>query len=62
MSRTDRLIGITLGLVIGIAALVLFVFYGSSESIDAPSIDSTAPIEKPVDQRPNEDAGAPKAP
>lgn len=42
MSRTDRLIGIALGIVVGIVALTLFVFLGSSGSIDAPSIDSKA--------------------
>lgn len=39
MSRTDRVIGIVLGLLIGIAALILFVFLGSGSSIDAPAID-----------------------
>lgn len=39
MSRADRVIGIVLGLMIGIAALILFVFLGSSGSIDAPAID-----------------------
>jgi len=39
VSRSDRAIGIALGLVIGIAALILFVFLGSGSSIDAPSID-----------------------
>jgi hypothetical protein len=48
MSRTDRLIGIGLGLVIGLVALVLFVFGGSSESIDAPSIDHTTPAGPPA--------------
>lgn len=41
MSRSDRVIGILLGLVIGVVAVVLFVFLGSRDSIDAPSIDST---------------------
>lgn len=43
MSWTDRAIGITLGLIIGIAALILFVFAGSGQTIDAPSLDSTEP-------------------
>jgi hypothetical protein len=43
MSRTDRLIGIGLGIVVGIVALILFIFLGSSDSIDAPSIDGQAP-------------------
>jgi hypothetical protein len=39
VSRSDRVIGILLGLVIGVVAVVLFVFLGSDEAIDAPSID-----------------------
>lgn len=42
MSRTDRAIGILLGLLAGIVALILFVFLGSEDSIDAPSIESPA--------------------
>jgi hypothetical protein len=41
VSRTDRAIGIALGLIVGIAALILFVFGGSGGSIDAPSLHST---------------------
>jgi hypothetical protein len=41
MSRTDRAIGIALGLVIGVAALILFIFLGSEESIDAPSLETS---------------------
>ncbi len=43
MSRTDRAIGIGLGLVIGLVALILFVFGGSGQSIDAPSLDHSSP-------------------
>lgn len=39
MSRTDRLIGIVLGLIVGVVAVILFVFLGSGETIDAPSLD-----------------------
>ena len=42
MSRTDRAIGIALGLVIGVVALILFIFLGSKGAIDAPSLDSTS--------------------
>jgi hypothetical protein len=51
MSRSDRAIGIVLGILIGIAALILFVFFGSSGSIDAPSLDtgSQAPVERPAE-------------
>ena len=40
MSRTDRLIGIALGLVVGVVALILFIFLGSEGAIDAPSLDA----------------------
>ena len=40
MSRTDRAIGIALGLVIGVVALILFIFLGSEGAIDAPSLDT----------------------
>jgi len=43
MSPTDRAIGIGLGLVIGLVALILFVFGGSGQSIDAPSLDHSRP-------------------
>jgi len=52
MSRTDLAIGICLGIVIGLVALVLYVFGGSGGSIDAPSLDhsdaagTTAPAQK----------------
>jgi hypothetical protein len=46
MSRTDRVIGIGLGLLIGVAAVVLFVFLGSSSSIDAPSLDQPPGLER----------------
>jgi hypothetical protein len=46
MSRTDRAIGIGLGLVVGLVALVLYIFGGSGESIDAPSLHTkpAAPV------------------
>jgi hypothetical protein len=42
MSRSDRVIGIALGVFVGVVAVLLFVFIGSSGSIDAPSLDSKA--------------------
>jgi hypothetical protein len=45
----DRAIGIGLGLILGIVAVVLFVFLGSEETIDDPQIDrGPAPIERPA--------------
>jgi hypothetical protein len=46
----DRLIGIALGLILGIVAVVLFVFLGSQDVIDAPSIDQSPPVERPADR------------
>jgi len=51
MSRTDRAIGIGLGLVIGLVALILFVFGGSGESIDAPSLDHSRPADPPAAEK-----------
>ena len=52
MSRTDRIVGIVLGLAIGVAAVILFVFAGGSGSIDKPSLDqpdaTTAPASQPA--------------
>lgn len=40
MSRSDRVIGITLGLLIGVVTVILFVSLGGAESIDPPSLDT----------------------
>ena len=37
------MIGIVLGVLLGIAIVVLFVFYASEETIDPPSIDEDGP-------------------
>jgi hypothetical protein len=47
----DRAIGIGLGLLLGIVAVVLFVFLGSEETIDDPQIDNDRPaIERPAQE------------
>jgi uncharacterized membrane protein required for colicin V production len=46
----DRAIGILLGLILGIVAVVLFVFLGSQDVIDAPSIDQPPPAERPAER------------
>ncbi len=48
MSRSDRFIGIALGLVVGVVALILFIFLGSEGAIDAPSLDAPAPHSQPA--------------
>jgi len=50
MSRSDRFIGIALGLVVGVVALILFIFLGSEGAIDAPSIDTAAPQSRPAEE------------
>jgi hypothetical protein len=35
----DRLLGIAIGLVVGIAIVAVFVFVFSEETVDAPSLD-----------------------
>ena len=50
MTWGDRAIGILLGLIIGIAAVILFVFLGSEETIDDPAIDrGSQAIERPAE-------------
>lgn len=52
MSRTDRAIGIALGLVIGLIAVAIFVFTGGGDSIDGAALDTEeAPIEAPEQPR-----------
>ena len=35
----DRIVGITLGVVLGVAIVVVFVFFGSEGTIDAPRLN-----------------------
>jgi hypothetical protein len=39
----DRAIGITLGILLGIAVILLFLFLGSRNTIDEPSLSGGAP-------------------
>lgn len=40
MSWPDRVLAVVLGLVLGVVIIVLFVFLGSEQTIDAPSIEN----------------------
>jgi hypothetical protein len=42
VTRTDRAIGVVAGVVLGIAIVVVFVFFGSEGTIDAPRISHGA--------------------
>jgi hypothetical protein len=47
-------LGVVLGVLLGLAIVILFVFFGSQETIDAPSIDDNPPAERraePSDRR-----------
>jgi len=48
LRRGDRLIGIAIGIVLGIAIVAIFVFVFSEDSVDAPSIHNGAPTEQPA--------------
>jgi hypothetical protein len=38
MRVSDRVIGVALGILLGLAIVIVFVFFGSGETIDAPSL------------------------
>jgi hypothetical protein len=52
MSGRDRMIGIVLGLLIGVAAVIIFVFAGGSGNIDAPSLDQPGAPESSAAEAP----------
>jgi hypothetical protein len=65
---TDRRLGIGIGLVLGVAAVILFVFVFSDDTVDAPAVDesktaqtTTAPADDEGD-RPDKQATRPEKP
>ena len=44
--RGDRLIGIVLGVLLGLAIVAIFVFVFSEDTVDAPSIDKGTSTER----------------
>jgi hypothetical protein len=50
VSWPDRVLAVVLGLVIGIVIIVLFVFLGSEQTIDAPSIETGGATEERPDR------------
>lgn len=48
MLRSDRLLGILLGIAIGLAIVAIFVFEFSGNTVDAPKIDNGAPTAEPA--------------
>ncbi len=58
MRFSDRAIGIALGILLGLVIVIGFVFLGSSETIDAPSL-SGGEGDEPAKTRPTDPAGQP---
>jgi hypothetical protein len=50
VGRSDRLIGIAIGIVLGLAIVAIFVFVFSEDTVDAPSIDEGTPTEQPAER------------
>ena len=50
MRRSDRLIGIAIGIVLGLAIVAIFVFVFSEDTVDAPSIDEETRSEQPAER------------
>ncbi len=46
MRARDRAIGIVLGIVLGLAVVILFLFLGSRSTIDTPDISGDSPVEQ----------------
>jgi len=46
MKHTDRILGIVLGIVLGVAIVIAFVFFGSGQTIDAPSLSGDEPAQE----------------
>lgn len=59
MRAGDRVIGISLGILLGVAIVVLFVFLGSRQTVDDPSISDGGGGQTPTQQAP---APAPQQP
>jgi hypothetical protein len=51
--RVDRLFGIVLGVVLGVAVIALFIFLGGQGAIDAPSVSGTTTSEQAPAPQPN---------
>lgn len=46
MRARDRAIGIVLGILVGLALIILFLFLGSRSTIDTPDISGNSPPEQ----------------
>ena len=51
MTKVERAIGIVLGILLGLAIVIVFVFVFSEDTVDAPSLNERAPIERPLERQ-----------
>lgn len=57
------MIGIVLGLIVGVVAVILFVFTGGSNALDAPSLDpSQAPQPTGIERQAEPSSGSSGSP
>jgi hypothetical protein len=56
---TDRAIGILVGILLGLAIVIGFVFLGSGDTIDDPSLSGDEPSQQEEQQLPGQEPGQP---
>ena len=52
MRHSDRAIGIVVGILLGLAIVIAFVFLGSGDTIDDPSLSGDEPEQQREEGRP----------
>lgn len=52
MRVADRVIGVTIGVLLGLAIVAAFVFLGSGQTIDDPDISGESGVERAAPQQP----------
>ena len=61
MRASDRAIGIAVGILLGLAIVIGFVFMGSGDTIDDPSLSGNEPVQQqPTNTAPGRDDAQPQ--